>query len=183
MVEHVMHSLGNWIAIENKSASCLWCSFRSIKNAGKPLSLFKSCLNAAEMRQSFWIARIWFLYRPRTLLRRVQAHRGRGLAARSTCPRTQLRPAIQRAAPRWLIDTSQDEEPRNSKVPSSLTTPALSIPLTMPLIVPEHRPATSVTLCERFLPLPAEDRTQVCIRICRCQVASGEYDVSQIDGR
>ena len=40
-------------------------SFRSIKNPGKSLPLFKSCLNAAEMRQSFWIARIRFFESPR----------------------------------------------------------------------------------------------------------------------
>jgi hypothetical protein len=45
--------MGNWTAIENKRASCLWCSFRTTKNPTKTLPPFEECLNAPEMRQNF----------------------------------------------------------------------------------------------------------------------------------
>jgi hypothetical protein len=51
--EAILASLGNWTAIENKDASRLWCSFRITKTPTKSTPPFKSCFNAAEMRQNF----------------------------------------------------------------------------------------------------------------------------------
>jgi hypothetical protein len=76
-------SLGNWTAIENKDASRLWCSFRTTTNPRKSLSLFNTCLNAAEMRQSFESKEFDFSIAHFSLNNRQYGHWSRLLGSRT----------------------------------------------------------------------------------------------------